>query len=88
MKELFKVSKFRGFIINNYLSHQGRPIPVGSDGKESACSVGELGSISGSGRSLGERNGYQLQCYCLENSMNRGPWQVIVHGVAESDMTE
>ena len=36
MKKLFKVSKFRGFIINNYLSHQGSPIPVGSDGKESA----------------------------------------------------
>ena len=39
MKELFKVSKFRGFIINNYLSHQGRPIPVGSDSKESAHNV-------------------------------------------------
>ena len=62
--------------------------PGGSAGKASACNAGDPGSISGSGRSLGERNGYQLQCYCLENSMNRGPWQVIVHGVAESDMTE
>ena len=84
MKELFKVSKFRGFIINNYLSHQGRPIPVGSDGEESACSVGDLGSTSGSGRSPGERNGYQLQRSCLENSMDRGPWQATVHGVAKS----
>ena len=37
--------------------------------KESSCSVGDLGSISGSGISLGEGNGYQLQYSCLENSM-------------------
>ena len=44
----------------------------GSDGKESACNVGDLGSISGLGRSPGEGNGYPLQYSCLENSMDRG----------------
>ena len=42
----------------------------GSDGKESACSAGDLGSIPGSGRSPGEKNGYPLQYSCLENFMN------------------
>ena len=42
-----------------------------SDGKESACNAGELGSIPGSGRSLGERNGNPLQYSFLENSMDR-----------------
>ena len=46
--------------------------PGGSDGKESACSAGDLGSIPGSGRSPGEGNGYPLQYSCLENPMDRG----------------
>ena len=41
--------------------------PGGSDGKESACSAGDLGSIPGSGRSPGEGNGNPLQYSCLEN---------------------
>ena len=41
--------------------------PGGSDGKESACDVGDLGLISGLGRSPGEGNGYPLQCSYLEN---------------------
>ena len=56
----------------------------GSDGKEFACNAGDLDSIPGSGRSPGERNGYPLQYSCLENSMDRGAWQAIVHGVAKS----
>ena len=58
--------------------------PCGSAGKESACNVGDLGLISGLGRSPGEGNGYPLQYSCLENSMDRGTWQVLVHGVAKS----
>ena len=58
--------------------------PGGSDGKESACSVGDLGLIPGLGRSPGEGNGNQLQLSCLENSMDRGAWRAIVHGVAKS----
>ena len=48
--------------------------PGGSDSKESACNVGDLGSISGPGRCPGEGNGYPLQYSCLENSMYRGAW--------------
>ena len=56
----------------------------GSDGKESACNVGDPGSIPGSGRSPGEVNGYPLQYSCLENPMDRGAWQATVHGVTKS----
>ena len=44
--------------------------PGGSDGKASACNVGDLGSIPGLGRSPGEGNGKPLQYSCLENSMD------------------
>ena len=46
--------------------------PGGSDGKASAYSVGDLGSISGLGRSPGEGNGNSLQYSLLENLMDRG----------------
>ena len=51
------------------------PTPVfweflcGSNGKESSCNVGDLGSILGLGRSPGEGKGYPLQYSGLENSM-------------------
>ena len=48
-----------------------RGFPGGSDGKESACNAGDLGSIPGSERSPGEGNGNPLQYSCLENSMYR-----------------
>ena len=54
------------------------------DRKESACKVGDLSSIPGSGRSPGEGNGYSLQYPCLENSMDRGTWPAIVHGVTKN----
>ena len=44
----------------------------GSEGKESACDAGDLGSMTGSGRSSGEGNGNPLQYSCLENSMDIG----------------
>ena len=65
--------------------------PGGSDCKESACNVGDPGSIPGSGRSPGEKNTthYPLQYSCLENSMNRGAWQATVHrDHKESDTAE
>jgi len=58
--------------------------PDGSDSKESACNAGDLSSIPGSGRSPGEGNGYPIQYPCLENSIDRGAWWAIVHGIAKS----
>ena len=58
--------------------------PGGSDSKESACNVEDLGLIPGLGRYPGERNGNPLQCSCLENSMERGAWWSTVQGVAKS----
>ena len=57
--------------------------PCISAGKESACNVGDLGSISELGRSPGEGKGYPLQYSGLENSMDHSPW-----GRKESDTTE
>ena len=63
---------------------QSMEIPSGSDGEESAHDAGDLGSVPALGRSSGEGNGYPLQCSCLENSMDRGVWWAIVHGISES----
>ena len=60
--------------------------PGGSDSKESACNMGDLGSILVLGRSPGERNVYALQYSCLGNSMDRGAWRATVHGVTKSEM--
>ena len=59
-------------------------IPGSSDGKEYFYSAEDLGSIPGLGRSPREGNHYPLQYSGLENSMDRGAWQVTVHGVAKS----
>ena len=59
---------------NLILSIVSLGFPGGSDGKASACNVGDPGSIPGSGRSPGEGNGNPLQYSCLENSMDRGAW--------------
>ena len=48
--------------------------PDGSDGKASAYNAGDLGSIPGSGRSLGKGNGNSLQYSCQENPMDGGIW--------------
>ena len=58
--------------------------PGGSDGKEPACNAGDLGSIPGSGISLGEGNGNPLQYSCLENPLDRRAWWATVHGVTKS----
>ena len=51
---------------------------------KSACNVGDLGSIPGSGRFPGEGIPQRIQYSCLENSMDKGAWQGIVHAVAKS----
>ena len=53
----------------------------GSDGEETACNAGDLGSVPGLGRSPGEGNGNSPQYSCLENSMDRGAWWATVHAV-------
>ena len=50
--------------------------PGGSDCKESACKAGDPGSVLGLGKAPGEGNGNSLQYACLENSMDRGAWQL------------
>ena len=52
--------------------------------KNLLANAGEVGSIPGSRRSPGEGNGNPLQYSCLENSMDRGAWWAIVHGVTKS----
>ena len=53
-------------------------VPGSSDGKESACNAGDH---PGSGRSRREGNGNPLRYSCLENSMDRGAWLIIVFGI-------
>ena len=57
-------------------------VPGVSDGKESACNEGNMGSIPGLGRYPGKGNSYPLQYSGLENSMD-----CIVHGVAVTAIT-
>ena len=52
--------------------------------KNPPANAGDMGSISGSGRFPGERNGNPLQYSCLENPMDRGAWRAAVHRVAKS----
>ena len=56
----------------------GQCFPAGSARKESACNVGDLGSIPGLGRSPGEGNGYALKYPGLENCTD-----YVVHGVTK-----
>ena len=55
--------------------------------KDLPANVGDgsdMNSIPGLGKSPGDRNGNLLQYSCLENCMDRGVWQAIVHGVTKS----
>ena len=49
-----------------------------------AGDIRTTGFIPGLGRSLGEGKGNPFQYSCLENPMDRGAWQAIVHSVAKS----
>ena len=70
--------------------HEG--VTDGSDGKEITCNAGDPGSISGLGRSPGEGNGYTggntLQYPCLDNFMEGGIWQAIIHEVSKSQLSD
>ena len=58
--------------------------PDGSDGKVSACNVGDPGLIPGLGRCPGEGNGNPLEYSCLENPMDGGAWYATLDGVAKN----
>ena len=65
--------------LSGYMCIQSAPESSGgADGKEFACSAGDLGSIPGEG------NGNPLQYSCLGNPMDRGAWWAIVHEVTKS----
>ena len=79
---LFTFPDYFHFIIIIYFPTWG--FPFGSAGKESTCSVGDLGLIPGLGRSPGEGKGYPIQCSGLVNSID-----FTVHeGRKELDKTE
>ena len=68
-----------------------RILPGGLDSNKSACKAGDPGLILGSERSPGEKNGNPLQYSCLENSMDRGAWQIesmVSQRVTKPDTTE
>ena len=77
----FRFHAVNGCLLSRLFSatYDGDCFPCGSAGKESACNVGDLGSVPGLGSSPAERNGYLLQYFGLENSMDR-----IARGVAKS----
>ena len=58
--------------------------PSGLVVKNPPANAGDMSLIPGLGTALGVGSGNPLQYSCLENSMDRGDWQVIVHGVTKS----
>ena len=81
------INKKTSHLISNSLNQiRGASVDFagGSDGKESAYSAGDTGSVPGLGRSPGEGNGNPLQCSCQGNPTDRGAWWVTICGVAKS----
>ena len=76
----YKWHYFILFMAEKYSIYTHTYCYCGPNGKESACSAGDQGSIPGLGRFPGEGNGNKLQYSCLENSMDRGAWWAIVMG--------
>ena len=66
-KKMYEIHNFPGG-----QGGEGGVCPDGSEVKASACNVGDLGSIPGSGRSPEEGNDSSLQYSCLGNTVNRG----------------
>ena len=69
-------------LMQKYLLYWG--LPGGSEVKNPPANAGDMGLITGLGRSPGKGNGNPLQYSCLENPMDRGAWWATVHGVAKS----
>ena len=62
--------------------------PAGSVVKYPHANAGDAGLISGLGRSSEEGNGNPHQYSCLENSIDRGAWKAIVHGVEKTQFSK
>ena len=77
-----KISSRRHIFV--LFSNPSSGFPGGSDGEESAASVGDSGLTIGLGRAPRKGNGNSLQYSCLGNPMDRTAWQEAVHGVAKS----
>ena len=69
------------YFLNAYMGLLG--FSGGSVVQNQPANAGDVGSIPGSRRSPGGGNGNPLQCSCLENSIDRGAWQAMVHGVTK-----
>ena len=70
-------AKSQTLVSNFHYAIKFSGLPRKLSGKESACNERSSGSVPGPGRSPGEGNG---QYSCLENPMDKGTWQAIVHG--------
>ena len=86
VQQKIKVLTILFSIFTSFTPCQPRGFPGGSDSKEFACNVGDLGSIPGLGRSSGEGNSNPLQYSCLENPIDSGAWKTTVHGVTKSQI--
>ena len=65
-------------------THTHMGFPSGSVGKNLLLNAGDVGSILGLGRCPGKGHGNPLQYSCWENTMDRGAWWTMVHGVPKS----
>ena len=59
-------------------------LPWCLDGKESSYKAGDPGMIPGFRRFPREGHGNPLQCFCLENPVDRGAWIATTHGVTKN----
>ena len=85
-KVLWRVKEVLLIIISGPRVNWGCPrgFPGGSEVKNLSAMQETWVPSLGQEDSTGEGNGYSLQCSCLENSMDRGAWRSIVHGIAKS----
>ena len=83
VSEQFKFQKHLTLIVFKNRSRK-RTSQVVKDLHANARDTRDTGAIPGSGRTPGEGNGNPLQYSWLENSMDRGAWRTIVHGVVKS----
>ena len=83
-EKAFLLSSFQMIFPHSIKLSKERSFPSDLDCKESACHIGDAGSIPGSGRSPGGGNGNPLQYSCVGKPVDRGAWRATVHGVTKS----